>query len=719
MSPAVRAASNASAATLAWLRRELGLDADETASEALRLWCEVSDAMRRAPGGQFLDNDYWPSDPWIARSSRHTFIGKVVPVWAPPERLDEWPTLDVRAAIASVESMATRTNHHAFWQSCTDVEPASGSESGTAFARLAEMEAEVREFADLRVTQIEQVRAWLDTALGSMFLDIPIAEIDTPGGRTALARARLAQARALNTPTPLMEFEDRRIEVIYCSRVAGSGSRVTIQSLLAQTGQCQWWREHWWYLSRDLDSYGMFEALQVAAGLLCCPSLLGVLREALSSGDTSLAKVSLAVLRRWLLTLKTMAWLETALARPWVDVRPTDLACFAFNAVKPEWPRRVLAISHRSGDAKPTLRGMELWGSSRCAIDATYVPVWETNTAMVWALFAATPGIARVRSSTYEASEWCRREIELTQYLIENSDFLDERWVLDVPLLQLQDLDGATTNFDREASEETPAKPPTARGRMKNLDGGEFPPSVGVWPVPILPAWEASMLRAGAAVRLINCIAPSPDLANRLATLLIQGGDRLVGLPLTPPTNNPKGWLDYSEILRAASSSETRELAARLPPTYNPREKGRDRNDVQAFPDLSSGVPALRDVLLAVEWLRIEFPFMVTRGLGARLLIDCRGLSRQQWESQDDLSLQRGLLGLRQLPAPLWKLQIAGQEVESWPLMGVRPIFTEHVQSQFMWMAFENAVDRAEAQRRYPEASGLMLSETLLRRCLG
>jgi hypothetical protein len=41
---------------------------------------------------------------------------------------------------------------------------------------------------------------------------------------------------------------------------------------------------------------------------------------------------------------------------------------------------------------------MRAWRSSRFAIDASYVPAWETNNGMVWALFAAIPAIARVHS---------------------------------------------------------------------------------------------------------------------------------------------------------------------------------------------------------------------------------------------------------------------------------------------------------------------------------
>ena len=112
-----------------------------------------------------------------------------------------------------------------------------------------------------------------------------------------------------------------------------------------------------------------------------------------------------------------MVWAEHALGQSWDAVRPADIVCLAFSATKPEWLRRLLAISHRSFEVKPQLRQMGVWKSARCAIDATYVPSWETNTGMIWGLFAATPALVRVRTFAYEASVWCRREAEMIEHL--------------------------------------------------------------------------------------------------------------------------------------------------------------------------------------------------------------------------------------------------------------------------------------------------------------
>ena len=78
-------------------------------------------------------------------------------------------------------------------------------------------------------------------------------------------------------------------------------------------------------------------------------------------------------------------------------------------------------------------------------------------------------------------------------------------------------------------------------------------------------------------------------------------------------------------------------------------------------PDLSGGTPALRDVLVAFEWLRTEWPAMTKEGRGHFLCIDVRKVSRIAWESNVGLALMRGLAVMR-TPAPLWFLQDAGQD---------------------------------------------------------
>jgi hypothetical protein len=130
-------------------------------------------------------------------------------------------------------------------------------------------------------------------------------------------------------------------------------------------------------------------------------------------------------------------------------------------------------------------------------------------------------------------------------------------------------------------------------------------------------------------------------------------------------------------------------------------------------------VPSLGDVLVAMEWLRVEFPQYLKRRRGDYIAINCQLLSREHWENRDEVSLHRGLAAMRsRLAVPVWIIQQADQQVETWPLMGHTPIFTEHVSAQFAWM-LEVSFPRRDSQQRYPEDSGLLLAPGLLKLCRG
>ena len=181
-------------------------------------------------------------------------------------------------------------------------------------------------------------------------------------------------------------------------------------------GEGEEWRDHWLALAFEIGAEDTLDAVQMAAKLLRCLALVLGLTSAIASGDGQVKTLAIAVIRRWVLTLQAMAWLEAALTHAWSDVRPKDLCCFALNATNPDWPRRVLAISHRSKDVKPALRGMHAWRAGRIAIDANYIPSGN-QLGMVWGLFAAmsrSPASARPPTTSLV---WCRRELELTDYL--------------------------------------------------------------------------------------------------------------------------------------------------------------------------------------------------------------------------------------------------------------------------------------------------------------
>ena len=69
----------------------------------------------------------------------------------------------------------------------------------------------------------------------------------------------------------------------------------------------------------------------------------------------------------------------------------------------------------------------------------------------------------------------------------------------------------------------------------------------------------------------------------------------------------PEGWRAYGEIFREAQEAcggDPNELAVRLPVPYEPAQREMDRLASQRIPDLQTGSTGLRDVLVAMEWLR-------------------------------------------------------------------------------------------------------------------
>ena len=229
------------------------------------------------------------------------------------------------------------------------------------------------------------------------------------------------------------------------------------------------------------------------------------------------------VLRRWLLSLKALAWLVGMLSHEWQWVRVWDLSCSAFASISPTWPRPRIAISHRSGDVKSILHNSAFWGSADTAIDAQKVPAWETNTGMIWQLFAATPIIARVNSPNYQTSVWCMREFEMSQFFVDSMDFLQDRRIINLVPNQLFDI---ATSFE--------APHPRSQSLLASKRDQDFPPTVFVLVVPQLEELISKLFAAIATLRLLHFLIRDTGHVNKLGADLTQG--REVDLPA--PTNN-------------------------------------------------------------------------------------------------------------------------------------------------------------------------------------
>jgi hypothetical protein len=688
---------NESARSFSWLSNSIGIGQADVPSVAERLWEQTSKEMFGRTQFIVYTQD-WLSDFWLARGTRVAGI-TLGPMWDPPASLDEWR--NGGHAMAAVMDLPGRpTNHAAFKTTLTENPAPETPYDPTALDQFLQWKSEIAHEKDVRMIQIEHVRAWLGTSVGHLLMSVLLTPPEPALMLGAANRLRLPLQFELPTSWA-NDFEERRLEMLYNWRVVENGS---IQQSVVHVGQGEEWRDHWSWLSSELGAPETLVSVQLAARLMRSPILAGVLGATLNAPDAYLHTASLAVLRRWLLTLKVMSWLETALTHQWDDTRPQDLSCFAFGALKPDWPPRLMGISHRSADVKPSLMQMKLWGSARCAIDARFVPAWETNTGMMWGLFSTPPLLVRVDSPLYKQSLWCRREIEVIEYLLQQSDFLADRSLIDLPVARLPELDRVFPAWAAHFADDMPESDLSL----------PFPPICSVWSPELMLEWEVKLYRAAAALRLMNVFLSDVSLTNRLADKIYAGLD----MPGKAPTNNPDGWLAYATILRdlrSIASNDSPDLPIHLPATYSAEDSAKDIDLAQRIPDLSTGAFQLGDVLVAIEWLRTEWPLMVESGSGDFVVLDCKQLTKEVWTNATELALHRGLTSIR-TSGPLWLLQLAGQDVETWPFVGERPIFTQHVPDQFNWM-LQISFDRQQSRARYPTDSAMDLSPALAALC--
>lgn len=694
--------ANESAVSYRWLTRNLGLDGGAP-GRCGRSWREVRESMRSTTQTIFSTQD-WVSDFWLCKTAAADSFGLgVTPAWDPPDEMDEWPALPAHLLERYTPGTTRPTNHAAFARLLRSAGDAAEGGSDEAVLQFHALDQATTQRGDAAMTQAQQVRAWLTTALGSLLRGVALVPQAAHDELVAAARSRLLVPRELGAaPAWGLQFAEGEIGILYNCRVSPHGSYLWGG---IRIGQGEEWLQHWLWLSRAIDAEGLAAALRLTARLLRCRPVLDALLSALDEEDPGLRHVALAVLRRWLLSLKAMAWLEDALARPWSDVRPQDLASFAFNAVKPDWPRRCVALSHRSRDAKPALQTMKAWRSSLFAIDANYAPSWETNTGMMWGLFAATPVLARVHSAHYDESEWCRREAEIIGYLEQACDFMSRRLVMDTDVEALAAMDHMVDAWR-----------PLAAIREDGIP--EFPPMSQVYVPGPEPEWTLAMLRAAAALRLLQAGYGNAAVVNRLCEFLCSSDGPV---PVPAPTNDPEGWGAYRTIFRDLQREcglTGGALPLRLPPDTPPWHP----DDVQAFidmiPDLGEGNSSLHDVLAAMEWRTSLLPMLEEASAGDMTLIDLRGLTREALEADPRLSLVRGIAVLRAPPRPVWLVQLASQRVDDWGLPHDRPVFTQHTERQFSWMLAEAAFS-PDWPDAYADRCGLEMSPELLQKCRG
>jgi len=613
------------------------------------------------------DHTHWGSDIWLCKRPRSA---RELSFWCPPEDIGAWVQTDIPlsrgwharpTAVGAFEKWLRRYPA----MRPADVESRHGK-AAMEFAALSARVPTGQPFARRTRDQtvLNQAIAWIDTAVGGLFKGLFLTPTHTPSGSMtdqlrAGFRQRLCNVLDLPSSAHPAPFCDVQLTRMYNSRVRISDGQFV--TYVTRVGQSELWRDRWAWLSDDIAPSDVREALSRAARVLASPFMVRELVCTLQENDEAGRYIALCVLRRLLLTLRTMAWAELALDNKHKHIRPLDLNCFAFAALKPEWPRRLVALSHRSQDVKPRLTSTSFWRSPLSAVDATYAPQWETNVGMIWSLFAPALVIVRMRSPTYLKSDWCARESEMLSYLRDKSDFMP-RILVDAGPNKIGDLDEFLGN--NSSSDVT------------------FPPEVELLEPPPVSNLNGTTLAAAAAIRALGLMFGQAR-ANAAAMLLLDGKTP----PLPCITNNPDGWKPYIGVFtQLRSCMADAEPPLLLHSEQNAEELHWEAENADKFPDLSDGVVDVRDALAAQEWMRVEHSYHWHRGLGRQIAIDCRAISLDHWTKEKPLTLSRGLASIS-TAVPVWFIQRANSRVDHWPGIGDRrPIFTQHVESQFSWM---------------------------------
>ena len=630
-------------------------------------WKKLTDDMRSRKLSKSMD-----SDPWLCKSQIVT-DGRLVPIWSPPLAIDEFVHFPLPKRLEEHrQAQPTKyTALEALVQSQPILDaPAIQTLQHRALSNFTELYQRTSppyfdEHQKQEVIILNQVMTWLDTAVGRYFkgLILDVVSPDQYEEAVGRAMARISGIAGSREDDPFEEHALISMQNMY-REVDGT---FTVQPVRA--GQSELWRERWGFLSREVTASEAIVAIQLAAHLLAnLPFSTGLLLMATQVNEKASA-VAIGTLRRLLLSLRAMAWAERALRADWQLVRPKDILCFAFSALRPDWPNRSIALSHRSRNVKPKLVNTLFWSAPNTLIDATYAPIWESNIGMIWGLFAASPVILRMKSKAYKESEWCRRESELLDYLTDESDFLQDRHVVDLK-------ESDTARLDELLADALFAG-------VQN-----FPRPVRLAVPPRLGKLEALILMAAGAVRFIGLAAGGNMLRTNLAIEALCKGTQ----PAIPClTNNKRGWNDYRDIFQELCS-HTQCGEGALPVQFGANYDAAafqmaKENEAKNNPDFTDArVPPFRDHLAASEWARISYASLAGTYKELNIAVDCRDLTLDQWEADGSLAIYRGLTSAA-TTAPAWFIQHADARVDKWPLIGdFRPIFTEQVEGQFSWM---------------------------------
>jgi hypothetical protein len=696
------ASRDAACKTLAWFERKIVGEADAISRD----WQDTRARMLEANDSKriirtaIIENDFWiskranptPKPKNLFMPFAPDFAPWSLQQWWPPEDWTSWPLFGDCGWLGDVPSISTKF-----------LDRPSSRDAGSPADRSAAMDI----IAEMRTTEphspggllATQAVAWLDTALGrtgrfgarhaaqDVDPQVLLADLESH----VLRSRQPAELKTITLDYVIVNDFSIPSEMMEDALQKLFGSALTSPSALAASyawgGQSYEWRDYFRAVGHSMPREHTLMAVQLAACALRSESVWTVLQALRAagrngSGNPDLVYLSMCIRRRWMLALQALAWLEASLQRaePFALVAPADLACFAIDSLLPLYPRPLVAVSHRSADAKPTLAASKAWGANEVVIDATFRPVWQTNRAMIWSLFAATPVLCKIRSTNYADSEWCRRESEFFQHLVGTADFLRGRRVVEIDLDDIALLEkAAITNpkthrwFNVAAGIDSP---PMELKRMKTREG-----------VMVMAA-SAARFTARAMALASRPELPPSVIANHMLEALYSSDESSV------LDGNfwvfERGWHRMSAGLRVGAGA----LALNGPLARVIKDETAD--DVTPwFEALANNPPSFRETELnpcdfcaALEWREHLEPYLRKHDSGTVLenqaaIIDLRDSNADEWQNHPGWTVARGLLFLR-LPYPILVRQRVGQNAEKWPLFREidPPIFTEHLPDQ-------------------------------------
>ena len=675
------------------------------------IWDAFAKIMTNPDAPVYIRDDSWEQDWFLAKYAADLPGMGITARYLPPSEFHAFPTFEVESCVDEISKatgLTFKQSHAPLQVSALFNEQAPDTLTlPSALEDFYDLSTRIRAYRDPAMTELNHILAWLHLALGHLFVGIALTPVESNfqeifqlcGQRWSLV---WNEKDIHEEYMPVPEMIQWKSEVFYGARLRDVG----LDMHPSRQGQSEQWREDWAWLSADADRELALAAVQKAARIMISIPICLFLQQKFREADTSVNTghlLATVVFRRWVLQLQAMAWLETALQRSWQHVRTQDLTTFAYSALRPHWPRRIFGVSHRSMDVKATLSALRAWANFRYSIDATSIPHWETNVATVWGLFSTTPALIRIPSEHYEDSVWCRREREIFEYLRDQQDFLDGRFLIDLPQSHLETLDVVIPTPGDEGS-----------GFFKP---GQFPKPTTVFTLYPFEPWENRLLACAAAVRMIFLRLQDADLTN-IACLKLASGSAPPP-EFVPLTNHPNGWSSvmslFSDCQREWGDEPDVFPLTAIPEGYSPEEMLADFDRLNTIIDLSDGLFDEADVLAAFEWHRTVLPSVIgNHKYGSYFRIDYRTLTEDSWAHEQRFMVIRGLNRIR-TSIPLWFLQREDQRVDEWKGMGVNPVFTQYVLGQWDWMWA--LLDTPTWPAEFQKDSKLRFSKKLLAAC--